>query len=458
MNDRVGTLVILGAAGDLTRRLLLPGLGQLLETGRFDDLQLLGVGRDDLDDARWQERVTESFASAGATGPHSSVIAGASRYLRADVTDPAALRRIIGACKGAPALYFALPPGVTIAACTALGEVDLPSGIVFALEKPFGTDLSSAQALNRRLEKLVAERHIHRIDHFLGKSTVLNLLGLRFANRVFESVWDAQNIASVEITFDERLGLEGRAGYYDRAGALVDMIQSHLLLVLALVAMEPPPSLDPDDLREAMAQALRATRVWDGDAVTASRRARYSAGTVGSERLVSYTDEAGVDPTRRTETLAEVRLGIENPRWAGVPFFLRSGKALSDDRKEIVVTFKDVSHLPAGFSGIAGPARLRIALGPDEIELDLAINGEGDPFELDTVTLRTAFAPGELPPYGEVLSGLLSDDPTLSVRADEVEECWRIVAPVRAAWAADTVALESYPAGTHGPSNWHTPF
>jgi glucose-6-phosphate 1-dehydrogenase len=206
--------------------------------------------------------------------------------------------------------------------------------------------------------------------------------------------------------------------------------------------MEPPPSLDPDDLRGAMAGALQATRVWEGDAVTASRRAQYTAGLVGQRKLISYADEDGVDPTRHTETLAEVRLGIENPRWAGVPFLLRSGKALSDDRKGILVTFKDVSHLPTGFTGVEGPARLWIALGPDEIELDLVINGEGDPFELDRVTLRTGFAAGGLPPYGEVLSGLLSDDPTLSVSADVVEECWRRVAPVLTAWASDSVSLE----------------
>ena len=243
----------------------------------------------------------------------------------------------------------------------------MPEGTILALEKPFGTDLDSARALNRRLEQLVPERQIHRIDHFLGKSTVLNLLGLRFANRIFESVWNADNIAEVEITFDERLALEGRAGYYDKAGALADMLQSHLLLVLALVAMEPPSSLEPDDLRGAMAQALRATRVWDGDAAAASRRARYTAGTMGTRQLVPYTEEPGVDPARETETLAEVRLGIENWRWAGVPFILRSGKALSDDRKEIVVTFKDVPHLPTGFSGAHGQSRLRIALTPDEI-------------------------------------------------------------------------------------------
>jgi glucose-6-phosphate 1-dehydrogenase len=454
MSDRVGTLVILGAAGDLTKRLLLPGLGQLLDAGGFDDLRLLGVGRDGLDDESWRRRVAGSFQTGAATGSASAKVADETRYLRADVTRTDDLRRVLDACHGVPALYFALPPSVTAAACAALSSVELPKGTVLALEKPFGTDLDSAWALDRQLEQLVPERQIHRIDHFLGKSSVLNLLGLRFANRIFESVWNADNIAEVEITFDERLALEGRAGYYDKAGALADMLQSHLLLVLALVAMEPPSSLEPDDLRGAMAQALRATRVWNGDAAAASRRARYTAGTMGTRSLVSYTDEPGVDPARKTETLAEVRLGIENWRWAGVPFILRSGKALSDDRKEIVVTFKDVPHLPTGFSGARGQSRLRIALTPDEIEVDVVINGEGDPFDLEKATLRAVFGAGDLPPYGEVLSGLLSDDPTLSVRADVVEECWRIVTPVLAAWSADQVPLENYPAGSAGPAGW----
>lgn len=446
--------MIFGASGDLTQRLLLPGLGQLIESGRGGDLRLIGIGSDAMPEATWRKRVAGSFAAGGATGVDATAVAGTSEYRKADVTDPDDLRSILESCTGVPAIYFALPPQVTIAACTALAKVELPHGTVFGLEKPFGTDLRSAAALNRRLVTLIPEQHIHRVDHFLGKSTVLNLLGLRFANRILEPVWNAQNVASVEIVFDEQLGLEGRAGYYDRAGALVDMVQSHLLLVMALVAMEPPSSVDAEDLRGAMAQVLRATRVFGGDPVASSRRARYTAGTVGGRRLPAYAKEPGVDPKNGTETLTEVVLGIDNWRWAGVPFTLRSGKALADTRKEIVVTFKEVPHLPIGLTGKPGPAALRISLSPEDIRLDLNINGQGDPFTLDRVVLSTEFAAGELGPYGEVLSGLLSDDPTLSVRADEIEECWRIVEPVLAAWRKDAVPLESYPAGSSGPAAW----
>ena len=446
--------MILGASGDLTSRLLLPGLGQLIDSGRGGDLRLIGVGQDALSNAAWRKRVATSFAAGGSTGPGAKTLAGKAEYLRADVTDPGDLRSILENCTGAPALYFALPPQVTIAACAALTKVELPRGTVFGLEKPFGTDLRSAESLNRRLITLIPERNIHRVDHFLGKSTVLNLLGLRFANRLFEPIWNADNVESVEIVFDEQLGLEGRAGYYDHAGALVDMIQSHLLLVMALVAMEPPASLDPEDLRGAMAQALRATRVFGGDPARSSRRARYTAGTIGKRSLPSYVKEKGVDPKNRTETLTEVTLAIDNWRWAGVPFTLRSGKALSDTRKEIIVTFRTAPHVPSGLGGDPGPAALRIALSPDGIELDLNINGQGDPFTLDRVVLNTKFGSGQLGPYGEVLSGLLSDDPTLSVRADAIEECWRIVEPVLAAWRKDAVPLETYRAGTAGPASW----
>lgn len=450
----IGTLIIFGASGDLTQRLLLPGLGQLLDSKRGADFKLIGVGQDKLSDSVWRSRVASSFKAGGAKGARSQKLARETTYVQADVTNQDDLRKVLALSTGTPAIYFALPPRVTIASCEALSKISLPSGTVFGLEKPFGTDLRSAAALNRRLVKILPESQLHRVDHFLGKSTVLNVLGVRFANRILEPIWNSENIARVDIVFDETLGLEGRAGYYDRAGALVDMIQSHLLLVIALVAMEPPSSLDADDLRGSMAQVLRATRVFKGEPEHFSRRGRYTSGTIAGKKLPDYLKEQGVDPKNRTETLAEVAFGIENWRWSGVPFVLRSGKALGLARKEIIVTFKDVPHLPKGFSGATGPATLRIGLSPDVISLDLNINGEGNPFTIDRVVLETQFASGDLAPYGEVLFGLLNNDPTLSVRADEIEECWRIVAPVLTAWKHNKVDLENYRAGSNGPARW----
>jgi glucose-6-phosphate 1-dehydrogenase len=448
------TLVILGASGDLTARLLLPGLGQLL-THRSDlNLELIGVGSVPMTPAQWRKRVTASFTAGDAKPAAVKAVIEASSYRVADATNPNDLAKIFADCAGIPAVYFALPPAVTEKVVETMSKMKLPAGIVLALEKPFGTDLRSAERLNRLLASFIPERQVHRVDHFLGKSTVLNILGLRFANRLFEESWNASNIERIEINYDEQLGLEGRAGYYDKAGALIDMIQSHLLQVLAVVAMEPPSTLDSDDLRGAMAQALRATRVWKGDTVGASRRGRYTAGTVGGEKLGSYVKQPGVDPKRDTETLAEIAFAVDNWRWAGVPFVLRSGKALADARKDIVITFRPVPHLPTGMIGRNESSQLRIALDPHHMELDLNINGEGDPFTLDSVTLSATFADSDLDAYGEVLEGILTGDATLSVRGDVAEECWRIVTPVITAWRKGSVPLENYAAGSSGPRSW----
>ncbi|GAB2674106.1 glucose-6-phosphate dehydrogenase [Thalassiella azotivora] len=451
---RTRTLVVLGATGDLTGRLLLPGLGGLLANGLGEGLRLLGVGTEDWDDERWRERVRSSFRSGGARGDDVERVAAGSRYVRADVTDAADLRRVLGECEPPPALFFALPPAVTARACEALLGTDLPPGTRLVMEKPFGTDLASARALNKLVTRLVPEDHVHRVDHFLGKSTVLNLLGVRFANRMLEPVLNAEHVESVDVVFDETLGLEGRAGYYDGAGALVDMIQSHLLQVMALLAMEAPPTLTAVDLRDRKAAVLRASRVLDGDPERWSRRARYAAGRVGDRDLPAYADEPGVDPARGTETLAEVVVGVDTWRWHGVPFRLRSGKAMSAVRKEAVVTFRRPPRVPTGLSGWDAPDRLRIGFGPDRLHLDLNVNGPADPFELESVTLDADLGPGQLSPYGEVLAGVLEADPTLSVRGDTAEECWRLVEPVLAAWREDAVPLEEYPAGSDGPPGW----
>jgi glucose-6-phosphate 1-dehydrogenase len=448
------TLVILGASGDLTARLLLPGLGQLISKRPDLDLELIGVGSAPMTNAQWRKRVTASFTAGGADPVAVKSVIAASTYREADATNADDLAKIFADSTGIPALYFALPPAVTEKVVETLAKMKLPTGTVLALEKPFGTDLRSARALNRLIATFMPEKQIHRVDHFLGKSTVLNILGLRFANRLFEESWNASNIERIEINYDEQLGLEGRAGYYDHAGALIDMIQSHLLQVLAVVAMEPPSTLDSDDLRGAMAQALRATRVWKGDVKNESRRGRYTAGTVGGQKLGSYLKQPGVDPARGTETLAEIAFAVDNWRWAGVPFVLRSGKALADARKDIVITFRAVPHLPTGMSGHGVPTQLRIALDPHHMELDLNINGEGDPFTLDSVTLSATFADSGLDAYGEVLEGILTGDATLSVRGDVAEECWRIVTPVITAWRKDAVPIDNYAAGSGGPKSW----
>lgn len=453
-NVPIKTLLILGASGDLSGRLLLPGVGGLLTVHPDKRLRLVGSGADDWDDAKWRERVAGSFASVNAAGARVDSVIHETRYQSANVTDPAAWPTLLALCEAPVAIFFALPPPVTARACEALTRVDLPAHTRLVLEKPFGTNEETAAALNDLLTRIVPEDHIHRVDHFLGKSTVLNLLGLRFANRILDPVLNAGHVDKVDIVFDENLALEGRAGYYDGAGALVDMVQSHLLQVLSLLAMEPPSALSAEDLRDHKAAALRATHIWNHDPVHFSRRARYTAGRLGDRDVPNYVDEVGIDGSRMTETLAEVVLTVDTWRWAGVPFRIRTGKAIGSPRQEAIITFKKPPRMPHGFLGGEKPDRIVVGFGPDMMSIELNVNGPGDPLHIDQTTLSTTFGPGEMPPYGEVLLGVLDADPTLSVRGDTAEDCWRIVQPVLDAWRANRVPLQEYAAGSAGPEGW----
>jgi glucose-6-phosphate 1-dehydrogenase len=451
----ISTLLVLGASGDLAARLLMPALGRLLDVeGHRRGVVLVGAAAEAWDDRAWKEHVRASMQGASVSDETIDAVLATTSYQQADVTKTEDLQRLIDTAPSAPALYFALPPAVTAKACQALSMARLPVGTVLVLEKPFGVDQDSAKDLNGRLAGLVAEERTFRVDHFLGRSTVLNLLGVRFANRIFEPLWNCEHIASVDIVFDEQLTLENRARYYDRAGALVDMIQSHLLQVMALVAAAPVAAITAVDLREAKAEVLRCCRVWGDDPARSSRRARYTSGTVNDRQVPDYVDEPGVDPSRDTETLAEVVLEVNNWRWAGVPFRLRSGKSISVARKEIVLTFKAAPHVPSGLIGDVAPDRLRLVLGPDAMALEVNVNGEDDPTTIDRVSLNADLSPGRLPAYGEVLAGVLDGDPLLAVRGDTAVECWRVIEPVLAAWRAGQVPLESYPAGSQGPEGW----
>ena len=452
--DTIGTLIVLGATGDLTSRLLLPGLGRLLTEQPDRRIGLIGADRVPRDREQWAATVRAAFDSVDAHGPAVEHALDEADYLVTDATASEDLGQVLAAATGIPALYFAVPPAVAAKAVRALHRVELPEHTVLALEKPFGVDQHSAAELNRMLASLVGEDQVFRVDHFLGKSTVLNVLGLRFTNRVFEPVLNRDHVAKVEIVYDESLGLENRAGYYDHAGAMVDMIQSHLLQVMALVTMDAPLSVHAADLRHTKTEALRAVRPWAGDPAAAGRRARYTAGAVDGRHLPAYAEEPGVDPDRGTETLAEVTLESATWRWAGVPFVLRSGKAMARPRREIAVTFRDVPHQPAGLPGVTGPTVLRICLSPDAMVLELNVNGPGDPFVIDRAVLTADFGAGRLSPYGEVLHGLLDRDPTLSISAEAAEHAWGVVDRIRAAWTSGQVPLEEYPAGSAGPEHW----
>ncbi|WP_427175127.1 glucose-6-phosphate dehydrogenase [Arthrobacter sp. 92] len=454
----VKTLLILGASGDLTGRLLLPGLARLVARDRATGLQLVGAGSDPWTPDQWLERVESAFADANSQADAAGKrelkrISETTSYRELDVTADGQLAALLGQLEAPVAVYFALPPHISQEACAVLTAAELPAGTRLVMEKPFGSSEESARHLNQTLGALVPEDHIHRVDHFLGKATVLNILGLRFANTFLEPVWNRNHIEKVEIIFDEDLALEGRARYYDGAGALRDMIQSHLLQIMALLAMEAPATLDERDLRDAVAVALRASSIKAPYAKN-SRRARYTAGTLDGRKVPDYAKEKGVDESRNTETLAEVQVDIDNWRWQGVPFILRSGKALGGTRKEAVVTFRPVPHLPKGFTGVDSPNQLRIGFGPDTLQFDVDVNGPGNVLSLDRATLTAELSASDLLPYGEVLEGVLMGDPLLSVRADTAEDCWRILDPVIKAWNRDSVPLEEYAAGTAGPEGW----
>lgn len=452
----VSTLLVLGASGDLSFRLLLPALGQLLTLEPARRVRLVGAGAEEYGPDQWRQRVQDAFGASQAAGEAVDDLVAGTAYVRADLTTEAGLKEVLAACQGPTGIYFALPPAITIKTCQTLARIGVPPGTVLALEKPFGNDEESAHELNLLLAQLVPERQVHRVDHFLGRTTVLNLLGMRFANRVFEPLWNADHIERVDIVYDEELALEGRARYYDHAGALVDMIQSHLLQVLAFVAMEPPSSIGEADMRDAKGLVLRATHLRGDDARASSRRARYTAGSIGGRDLPAYVEEQGVDPALDTETLAEVDLEIDTWRWSGVPFTLRSGKAIGQRRRELMITFRPAGRVPAGLEGAAPPNVLHIDLAPEQISLELNINGPGDPDTLDREVMVADFSAGRMEAYGEVLSGILDGDPSLSIRGDTAEQCWRIIDPVLKAWRSGEVPMEEYAAGSPGPQSWRS--
>lgn len=449
------TLLILGASGDLTSRLLLPGIATLLRAEPDRRVQVVGADLRELSEDDWHDRVRTALQLDGVLGSAAKAVLASTRYVAADATEPRALGSLIESIEcDRLVIYFALPPQVTELVCATLEQVGVPEGTILAIEKPFGDSHEAAVRLNELITRIVPEERIFRIDHFLGLHTVLNLIGMRFANRLLEPVWDRDSIAKVEVLYDETVTLEGRAGYYDRNGALRDMIQSHLLQIMALIAIEPIASVSARDLRDAISQILRASSVIDP--AKHSRRARYTAGTVEGRDVPDYTAEDGVDPALGTETLAEVQVDIATARWAGVPFILRSGKSLAGIRKRAIIHWKAPAHVPKGFAGRDTPDRLVIDFKPDGFELHITTNGKGDPFTLEQTVLRGELGGGDLLPYGEVLASILDGDPRLAVRGDAAEECWRIVEPVLAAWKRDEVPMDEYRAGSRGPSGWQS--
>lgn len=429
-------LLLLGATGDLAGRFLLPALADSLAAGRLPaGLQLVGAADQDWDDARFAEHVATRLREHAGDLPAAArqALVDAARYHRIDLAAPDTVGAAVAAFTGAGpvAAYLALPPVLFPAAVRALGAAGLPPGSRIAVEKPFGRDLPDAQTLNALLAAATGDvaEAAFRVDHFLGMPAITALLELRRPGGVLAERWSAEHLARVDVVWEETLDVGGRAGFYDRTGAVRDVLQNHLVQVLTVLAMELPATPAEDDLHRARLDLLRAVQVPD---VAATRRARYTAGPA----TPAYLDADGVDPARGTETFAELEFAVDTPRWAGTRFVLRTGKALAADRKRVVLHLRAPApaECPAGVERVADD-RLEVRLdGAQQAGAGVAVH-----------------APGERIAYAAVLADVLSGSDRTAVSAAEAEEAWRFVDPVLRSWAAGEPPLLAYPAGSAGP-------
>lgn len=445
-------LAVFGATGDLMWRYLVPSLAHLERRRVLGDLDIVGSAPEERSTSELRTWLADGVARFAPDVPHAdrSRLLERIAYVPADVTRSASVEAVVAGDRPVIA-YLALPPEMFGPAIEGLGALPLPDGSRVVVEKPFGVDLESARSLNEVVHRHFPERSVFRVDHFLGIQTVQNLIGLRFANRMIEPVLDGRHVDHIEIVWDESLTLEGRAGYYDHAGALRDMIQNHLLQVLCLLTMEAPVTFTADDVRDRKVELLRTVRhLTPDEAATRSVRGRYGPGRIDDRTVPAYIDEPGVDPARGTETFAQVTLELDSWRWQGTPITLRSGKAMGDDRREILVHFREVPH--RHLCGDVPANLLRLGLEPDRLEIQLAVNAAGEPFEMEPLAVAHEFPGGDVPAYVWVLEAALRDDPTLSIRGDETEEAWRILAPFLEAWDTGRVPLRTYPAGSHASS------
>jgi glucose-6-phosphate 1-dehydrogenase len=459
----IDRLVLFGATGDLVGRYVLAALAALHAAGELPtSFCVVATGRTQLDDETFRDVMAEQLAQHAAAVPVASrdALGEMTRYRQVNIVDTGSVAAVIadvasGDSTAPIAAYLALPPGLFAPTVQTLCAVGLPVGSRVVVEKPFGEDFASAVELNELLAELcgrIGESGAFRVDHFLGLASVQNLLGTRLSNRVLGPVWNSTHVEQVDVVWEETLGLEGRAAYYDQAGQLRDMIQGHLLQVLCLLTMEPPARMRGPELRDAKVSLLRSVRPpARADMANSTRRGRYTAGRIGERELPSYVDEPGVDPERDTETFAEVTFEIANERWAGTRFVVRTGKGLGRPTMQVIARFRPVADHSDGKTPT--PNELHIGLADDDT-ITLYLNGAsaGAPPQLAPISLSGGPPASTLPPYGRVLLDVLTGDSTLSVSGAEAEIAWRIVEPVLAAWDDDEVPLAEYRAGSTGPS------
>ena len=470
MAEKASTLLLFGATGDLARRMLLPSLYGLDSDGLLPpDLKIIGTARTVLDDAEYRLRVEEALQEHLPQGFYQEGVAKRFlqrlHYVPLDINDQSGFERLaqtIGdPCHGV-AIFLSTAPSLFKPTIDGLERAGLACPTVrMALEKPLGTDLESSREINDAVAAAFPEDRTFRIDHYLGKETVQNLLALRFANSMFEPLWNSAHIDNVQITVAETVGLEGRGDYYESAGALRDMVQNHMLQLVALVAMEPPTNFDAASVRDEKVKVLRALRpitATDAEAMTVI--GQYTRGAINGEPVPGYAEEIGHESM--TETFVALKAHVDNWRWKGVPFYLRTGKRMPERNTEIFIQFKDVPYsIFASRGATTKPNKLVIGLQPEEtISLYLMAKTPG----LDRQGVRLREIPLDIGlanafseyrrriAYERLLLDLIEGDPTLFVRRDEVEAQWSWIDRIRAAWAERSMTPRPYAAGTWGPS------
>src|SRR5690349_1117941 len=471
-------LVIFGATGDLAHRKLLPALYNLAHEGALPErFELIGVSRRDRPDSDFRAEARESIEKFSRRKPDPDVLQGLlsnARYVPGSFDDDAVyaeLERTLSEFDqqaGHPldrVFYLSTAPEFFPVIAGKLGAAGLNESekaqVRIVIEKPFGYDLASARQLNVEVLERFDESQVFRIDHYLGKETVQNLFALRFANALFEPVWNRNFIDSVQITAAEDIGIGSRAGYYEGAGALRDLVQNHMMQLLALLAMEPPASFEANRLRDEKLKVLEAIVPPTVEQVPSMAvRAQYGPGVVGGTEVPGYREEAGVATDSRTETYAALRLHVSNWRWSGVPFYLRTGKRLARKVTEIAVTLKPVPHLAFQSSGSVGVQANQIILTvqPDEgVSISLGAKIPGPRMRIRPVNMEfrygTSFLSESPEAYERLILDAMRGDATLFTRNDEIEALWGIIDPILTAWHEDTTTeIPQYLAGSSGPT------
>lgn len=468
-------IVMFGASGDLAKRKLLPALYDLaVHSCLAPRFRLIGFARSKMGDDEFRRSATEFLPNKRPNGDVDSSRRDFLKhlsYFRGDYSDPHSYRRLAeqleqldakGEFGGNRLFYLATPPQVYPRVVERLGHAGLArprngSWVRIIVEKPFGRDRASAQKLNGELLQVFDESQIFRIDHYLGKETVQNLLVFRFGNGIFEPLWNRNYVDSVQITAAESLGVEHRAAFYESAGALRDMVQSHVLQLTSLVAMETPANFDATSVRNEKLKVLQSIRPFTEENMrSAVVRGQYGPGTIGGKPVPGYRQEPGVNPESNTETFVALKLSIDNWRWSGVPFYLRTGKRLARSSAEVAIRFKRAPHMV--FQGESSEANsLVLNIQPEEgISLSFGAKPPGSQLHIRPVTMdfqyKRAFGAGSREAYATLINDCIRGDATLFDRADSVEAAWNLVDPILDAWASMSCPpFPNYAAGSEGP-------